>query len=62
MHSLEDFLQLDPVELSDSQKNMFVNVTGLSEELRKLNDEERDNLAAYIAPEMLLGGSVCIRR
>ena len=53
-HRLEAFLQLDPVAFTDSQKNMFINVTYLSQELRKLNDEERGNLAKYIAQKCFL--------
>ena len=54
MHSLEDFLQLDPVAFSDSQTNLFENVRYLKGELLKLDDRERRNLAGYIAQRCFL--------
>ena len=49
MHSLENFLQLDPVAFSDSQTHMFENVRYLRRELLRLDDRERRKLAGYIA-------------
>ena len=54
MHSLEDFLQLDPVSFSDSQTNMFENVRYLKRELLKLDDWERRKLATYVAQKSFL--------
>ena len=54
MHSLEDFLQLDPVAFSDSQTHMFENVRYLKRELLKLDDRERRKLAGYIAQRCFL--------
>ena len=54
MHSLEDFLQLDPVSFSDSQTNMFENVRYLKRELLKLDDWERRKLATYVAQKCFL--------
>ena len=54
MHSLEGFLQLDPVAFSDSQMNMFENVKCLRQELLKLNDSERRKLAGYVAQKCFL--------
>ena len=54
MHSLEDFLQLDPVEFSDSQTHIFENVRYLRTELLKLDDRERRKFAGYIAQRCFL--------
>ena len=54
MHSLEHFLQLDPVAFSDSQTHMFDNVRYLRRELLKLDDRERRKLAGYIAQRCYL--------
>ena len=54
MHSLEDFLQLDPVSFSDSQMRMFENVSYLRRELLKLGDSERSDLARYVAQKCFL--------
>ena len=61
MHSLEDFLQLDPVTFSDSQTHMFENVKYLRGELRKLDDRERRMLGGYVAQKMLSSGGFGIR-
>lgn len=54
MHSLNTFLQLDPVAFSDSQTNMFENVRYLRQELLKLNDGERRKLAEYVVRKSFL--------
>ncbi len=54
MHSLDDFLQLDPVEFSDSQTHMFENVGYLNRELLKLDDRERRALATYVAQKCFI--------
>ncbi len=54
MHSLEGFVQLDPVAFSDSQRHMFENVGYLKRELLKLNDWERRKLATYVAQKCFL--------
>ena len=54
MHSLDDFVQLDPVAFSDSQTHMFDNVGYLKRELLKLDDRERRKLAAYVAQKCFL--------
>ena len=54
MHSLDDFLQLDPVAFSDSQRHMFENVGYLRRELLKLDDRERRALAAYVAQKCFI--------
>ena len=54
MHSLEDFVQLDPATFSDSQRHMFENVGYLKRELLKLDDWERLKLATYVAQKCFL--------
>ena len=54
MHSLNDFVQLDPVALSDSQAHMSENVRHLRQELLKLDDGERRKLARYVAQKCFL--------
>ena len=54
MHSLEHFLQLDPVAFSDSQTHMFDNMRYLKRELLKFDDRERRKLAGYIAQRCFL--------
>ena len=54
IHSLEDFLQLDPVTFSDSQVHMFENVGCLKRELLKLDETERRKLAGYVAQKCFI--------
>ena len=54
MNSLEDFLKLDPVDFSDSQRLLFENVGHLKHSLLKLGEEDRDRLADYIVQQCFL--------
>lgn len=51
---LEEFLQSDPVDFSDSQKRIFENVKHLHRELVKLNEERRRKLANHISKNCFL--------
>ena len=53
-NSLEEFLQLDPVAFSDSQMNMYQNVKHFHQELVKLDDHNRAELATYVARKCFL--------
>ena len=54
LNSLDDFLKLDPVGFSDSQKHMYQNVTSLRSELSKLRDDEQREFARYVAQRCFL--------
>ena len=53
-NSLEEFLQLDPVAFSDSQMHMYQNVKHFRQELVKLDDDNRRELATYVAQKCFL--------
>ena len=54
LYSLDKFLKLDPVEFSDSQRLMFENIGHIRQEVLKLEEQERDQLAGYIAQKCFL--------
>ena len=54
MGSIEDFMQCDPVNFSDSQRLLFENVNHLRRELVKLDEKTRNELATYITNKCFL--------
>ena len=46
--ALENFLKSDTNNLSDSQKNMFINVNSLKQKLGALSEDKRNEFAKYI--------------
>ena len=54
MGKLENFMQSDPVDFSDSRRLMFENVTHLHRELVKLDEDARNELATYITKNCFL--------
>ncbi|MCY4575712.1 MAG: DUF262 domain-containing HNH endonuclease family protein [Chloroflexi bacterium] len=52
--SLNQFLDLDPIDFSDSQRHMFENTKYLRDQLVQLSSEERKGLAIYVAQRCFL--------
>ena len=54
MGSLDRFLKLDSVQFSDSQRNMYENISCLRAAFLKLSEEDRVNLAKFVVQKCFI--------